>query len=233
MSIRVNIAVTASVEWANYTRLVQALEQSGLAADEIAAAADRQTTHEMKRMQAALAWAYNVALTKGADAEVTLHHGDVAGGERYAAQVWSRHGLPVHKWPTDREQFGWPRAGFERNEAMIASRPDVVLAFQIDRSVGVEQVVSLAVAADIPVFLWQEIDGQDVEVVTVTHENIMDIYPRRGEGITRYESAMRKGTPLPVSVPPTYYDATSGIERCGECGKPVHVGFCASVEQPV
>ena len=82
-------------------------------------------------------------------ADLTLIHGDAQGADRAAASYAEGLGWTVQAYPPDP-----PGAGPQltaRNQAMIDSGPDVVLAFPLPGSVGTWDTVNRAKRAGITV----------------------------------------------------------------------------------
>lgn len=83
-------------------------------------------------------------------AAMTLMHGDCEGADRIAASIAKRWCWREEKFPADWVSLGLD-AGKIRNSAMIAARPDIVLAFPLKHSRGTWDAVNKAKAAGIPV----------------------------------------------------------------------------------
>ena len=103
------------------------------------------------------AWSDSAAI-EGALDRLHAEHGDrlviVHGACRWGADVlaerWARRrGVAVERWPADWARLG-RRAGMVRNAAMVASGPDLCLAFIRDRSPGASHCAAAAEAAGIP-----------------------------------------------------------------------------------
>src|SRR6266511_4918599 len=82
-------------------------------------------------------------------AALVVVHGACPRGADAIAEAWCRRrGVPVERYPAD-----WPTgrgAGLARNAAMVATRPDLCLAFIHHRSPGATHCAQLAEAAGIP-----------------------------------------------------------------------------------
>lgn len=84
-----------------------------------------------------------------------VHHGKCErGADAIADAVARRLGIEVEEHPARWDRYG-RRAGFVRNAEMVALKPDVVLAFQVQRSKGTQHTIDLAKAAGIPVKGWR------------------------------------------------------------------------------
>jgi hypothetical protein len=84
-----------------------------------------------------------------------LIEGCARGADRLAEEWAASRGVAVEHHPADWDRLG-KRAGIERNKAMLARRPHVVLAFFTDRNLpsrGTAHMVEIARKADIPVVL--------------------------------------------------------------------------------
>ena len=232
----VTILVTASAEWANRGHFIEIGLAAGLEPDEVRSLADTHMIEMQQRMSSALAWAYSTASTRYPEAQIVLLHSSV-GAEKEAARIWQRQGLTAQEVRTDWENDG-KNAGYARNTRAIAAQPDVVLGFQFDRSPVVEDCVSKAVAADVPVWLWRDVNHEALRVVRVDHGNVMEVYPSLGRGHrTKYEILMRDGA-QPALVPvfeagadvPEQHHFDGHIDRCNRCAKPKHKGRCRKAD---
>lgn len=90
---------------------------------------------------------------------LTVVHGACPNGADEIADQWVRfyRGEPsvtAERHPALWRKFG-KRAGMVRNEKMIASRPDLVLAFIRDNSPGATHCTELALDVGLPVRLWR------------------------------------------------------------------------------
>lgn len=77
-------------------------------------------------------------------------HGGAQGADTMAAAAATRHGHPVTMFAADWETHG-KRAGVIRNLEMLAQRPDLVLAFWNEESVGTMHTLTEAYKRKIPV----------------------------------------------------------------------------------
>jgi hypothetical protein len=82
-------------------------------------------------------------------ADLTLIHGDAQGADRAAARYAEGLGWNVQAYPPDPPGYGPQLTA--RNQAMIDSEPDVVLAFPLPGSVGTWDTVNRAKRAGITV----------------------------------------------------------------------------------
>jgi hypothetical protein len=90
--------------------------------------------------------------------EVTLVHGDCPdGADAIADLIWTlQFGKDfVEKHPADWAEHG-KKAGYIRNKAMVDTKPDLVLAFQVDSSKGTQHTIDLVKAADLEVNLFED-----------------------------------------------------------------------------
>jgi hypothetical protein len=88
--------------------------------------------------------------------DALLMHGDARGADRLAAQVWWELGGDVQAYPANWHAGGRynPQAGHIRNGLMVATMPDVLLAFfgpPPALNKGTTGAVKLALDAGIPV----------------------------------------------------------------------------------
>jgi hypothetical protein len=84
-----------------------------------------------------------------------LIHGDARGADRLAADIWTRMGGQAKPYPANWRPSGRynPQAGNVRNDLMVSTMPDLVLAFfQMDASNrGTSDCVKRALAAGLDV----------------------------------------------------------------------------------
>jgi len=78
-----------------------------------------------------------------------LVEGGARGADRLAATIWRAWGLTVEEHPADWDRHG-KRAGYLRNQEMIAAGADVCLAFILDNSPGATHCANAAETAGIP-----------------------------------------------------------------------------------
>jgi hypothetical protein len=81
---------------------------------------------------------------------VEVIHGAARGADMMAARVASVYGYDVRGFPADWDRYG-KRAGFLRNIEMLDAQPDLVLAFQRNRSRGTQHTIDEARKRGIPV----------------------------------------------------------------------------------
>ena len=80
----------------------------------------------------------------------TIIHGACRGADLIAANYANCLDFQVKAFPADWGRWG-RSAGFKRNAEMIAQKPDLVIAFQVDGSRGTQHTIDLARAAGIQV----------------------------------------------------------------------------------
>lgn len=90
----------------------------------------------------------------GCGADDTLVHGACRGADVLAAQVAVALGMQVEAHPADWDRHG-KSAGFRRNEAMLDSNIDAVIAFQLNGSRGTQHAIDQAKKRNIPGRLWR------------------------------------------------------------------------------
>lgn len=73
-----------------------------------------------------------------------LMHGGAEGVDRMAGYIWrEKFGLPVVVVKADWKKYG-KAAGYIRNEKMVLSGPDIVVAFILDKSAGASHCLQFA-----------------------------------------------------------------------------------------
>lgn len=89
--------------------------------------------------------------------EVVVVHGGADGADSIADDLAEEFGFLPVEYAADWHQYKLA-AGPIRNQAMVDSGPDVVLAFHEDlaKSKGTKDCVKKARSANIPVFVWPE-----------------------------------------------------------------------------
>jgi hypothetical protein len=82
----------------------------------------------------------------------SIVHGDCRGADKMAGEIATSLDIPVFVFPAEWERFG-NRAGPMRNQAMLNTVPDLVIAFHddIEKSKGTKDMVARARRAGIPV----------------------------------------------------------------------------------
>jgi YspA, cpYpsA-related SLOG family len=81
--------------------------------------------------------------------DAVLVEGGARGADRLAATIWRAWGLTVEEHRADWDRHG-RRAGYLRNQEMIAAGADVCLAFILDNSRGATHCANAAETAGIP-----------------------------------------------------------------------------------
>lgn len=84
----------------------------------------------------------------------TVIHGGARGADRIADELAAELGYSVEIYPADWDRYG-KAAGHRRNAEMVATKPDVVLAFPIGLSPGTRGCIELARRAGIPVRIYE------------------------------------------------------------------------------
>jgi hypothetical protein len=82
--------------------------------------------------------------------DATILHGGARGADRLAGNIAASFGFHVEQFPADWGNRG-RRAGIERNLQMLDEKPDLVLAFHLNDSVGTAHTVREARKRGIPV----------------------------------------------------------------------------------
>lgn len=96
------------------------------------------------------------ALEDVAEPGIELIVGDARGADQIAATVATELGWDVYVFGADWDRHG-RAAGPIRNREMLDTQPDVVLAFQRDRSKGTQDTVDEATRRGIEVRIWSQI----------------------------------------------------------------------------
>lgn len=84
--------------------------------------------------------------------QFVVMHGGARGADRLAGSAAARLGLEVREYPANWKRHG-RRAGYLRNEEMLAACPDLVVAFHKDGSRGTAHMISVARKAGIEVIV--------------------------------------------------------------------------------
>lgn len=84
---------------------------------------------------------------------ITLIHGTATGADSIAAQLALGFGWLIEAHPADWLRYG-KRAGFIRNVEMVATNPDICLAFIHNDSRGASMCADLASKAGVPLNVW-------------------------------------------------------------------------------
>ena len=91
---------------------------------------------------------------------LTLIHGDCRGADKTADRAAKVIGCydPIEVYPADWRNYG-KAAGFIRNKVMIETKPDIVLAFQRNKSKGTQHVIDMANALGIRVMHFEKVEA--------------------------------------------------------------------------
>ena len=85
--------------------------------------------------------------------DVEIVTGMAQGPDLWGWQFAKKYDLPVYEYPAKWETYG-KSAGFRRNEEMIKSGPDLVLAFWDGISRGTKHTITLAHKYNIPIIIF-------------------------------------------------------------------------------
>lgn len=81
-------------------------------------------------------------------------HGAARGADRLAGAAARRLDFEVIEYPADWKRYG-RRAGYVRNEEMLAAGPDLVVAFHRDGSRGTAHTIRLARDKGVEVVIYE------------------------------------------------------------------------------
>jgi predicted Fe-Mo cluster-binding NifX family protein len=81
--------------------------------------------------------------------------GGAMGADYFSSLEAARRGIKVFEFPAEWEKYG-RSAGYVRNAQMLKENPDVVLAFQVGKSPGTENMVQIAQKKGIRVIIYKE-----------------------------------------------------------------------------
>ncbi len=85
---------------------------------------------------------------------VLVHGGCPTGADKIADRYWQSLALPVEVYPAEWQKYG-KSAGQVRNQAMVNSKPDIVLGFLVAGSRGTADCLRRARGADLTVRVIQ------------------------------------------------------------------------------
>lgn len=89
------------------------------------------------------------------DPPFVIMSGACPTGADYQAEYWAKaNGIEVERYPAKWDTYG-KRAGYIRNAAMVAKRPDICLAFIRNNSKGAEMTATLAIEAGIKTEIYR------------------------------------------------------------------------------
>lgn len=94
------------------------------------------------------------------DGNHTLIHGAARGADSIAGEVAAALGWEVLPFPAEWERYG-RAAGPRRNRAMLAARPDIVVAFHdsLDASRGTKDMLRQARRSGVPCSVFSTLRG--------------------------------------------------------------------------
>ena len=81
--------------------------------------------------------------------------GGAMGADYFSSLEAARRGIKVFEYPAEWEKYG-RSAGYVRNKQMLDEKPDVVLAFQVGKSPGTQNMIEIAQKKGIRVILYKE-----------------------------------------------------------------------------
>jgi hypothetical protein len=87
--------------------------------------------------------------------KVTIVQGGARGADAIAASLANVLGMNVEEYPADWKQFG-RAAGPIRNQQMVDTRPDLVLAFLQEGSKGTQNCIDIARRAGLKISIIKE-----------------------------------------------------------------------------
>lgn len=80
----------------------------------------------------------------------TVIHGGARGADRMAGTIADAYGFDVQVYPAEWSRYG-RAAGPVRNRLMLEQKPDLVIAFQKNRSAGTQHMIDIALRAGVQV----------------------------------------------------------------------------------
>ena len=87
--------------------------------------------------------------------DTEILHGNAPGADRIAAAIALMLGLSVTSFPANWKRYG-KSAGLKRNIEMLDENPDLVIAFQKNKSRGTQHTIDNAIARGIQLEIFSE-----------------------------------------------------------------------------
>lgn len=81
--------------------------------------------------------------------------GGAIGADHWCALEATRRGIKVFEFPAEWNKYG-RSAGYVRNKQMLDEKPDIVLAFQVGKSPGTQNMIEISKKKGIPVKIYKE-----------------------------------------------------------------------------
>jgi hypothetical protein len=154
------------------------------------------------------------------------------GADRLAEEWAERNDVPVERYPADWDGQG-KSAGFARNQAMVATFPDIVLSFNRGESKGTEHCTAAAEAAGLKVLRFTDdtpIEREAPRLVTGIEKRVTD--PRLdaltggreffADDLPQYDEAVSRGAShrdIVEAGGPAHWLATDDQDRAYEAAE--------------